>query len=201
MNVKLTANSAFASAAIIAVLGIVARRLGLPWVSEVLAIFKLPGVEIGWDGIWLIVLITCIVFLIAVNAQDLIRWNKRRIEANKRYWNMNLCDTITYLSYSSIFGKAWPEKHKANMATGVLYEAAHKGTIDIAGQKKDSLLLTKISPNWFTGGTIINLKHCTRDEEKNAFLMESDNAKVIYSSLTVDRDQIERVWPRAPRSW
>jgi hypothetical protein len=202
MTSKLITNSALTSAALIAFLGIVARRAGFPWISDALAFFKLPGVEINWNGIWLMILIISVVFLIAVNLSAARKWNNARVERNTRHWNMNLCDALNYLAYLSVFGAAWPDQNKIQVAAGAVYEAAHKGTIEISGQRRGSLLLTKISENWFSGGTILELKHCTRDGEKNVFLLDSDKTTVIYSSLTVDRVQIERVWARAPaRSW
>jgi hypothetical protein len=175
--------------------------MGFPWIGDIVALFKVPAVEISWDGIWLIILIASIVFLIGANFTAVRNWNANRIEQTTRHWNMNLCDALAYLSYGTVFGEAWPEPHKSRMAGSVLYEAARKGTIEIAGQRTGSLLLTPISPNWFSGSTVLELKHCTRAAERNAFLLDSDKTTVIYSSLTVDRAQIERVWLRKPRSW
>ena len=201
MTPRLSANSAFASAALIAFLGIVARRLGFPWISETLAFLKLPGVGINWDGVWLIILITSIVFLIGANFNAVKKWNRKRIEQNTRHWNMNFCDAINYLSHVALFGAAWPDKDKSVAAATALYEAAHKGTIEIAGQLKTSRSLTKIPAPWFSSIAVLDLSHCTAYEEKNAMLLERDKKTVMYSSLTVDRDQIQRTWPTKGQRW
>jgi hypothetical protein len=201
MTTKLSANSAFLSAALIAFLGIVARRLGFPWISETLAFFKLPGVEINWDGVWLIILITSIIFLIGANFNAVKRWNNKRIEQKTRHWNMNFCDAVHYLSNVALFGAAWPDRDKSAAAATALYEAAHNGTIEIAGQLRTSRSLTKIPAAWFSSIAVLDLSHCTPYEEKNAMLLERGKKTVIYSSLTVDRDQIQRAWPTNGQRW
>jgi hypothetical protein len=114
---------------------------------------------------------------------------------------MNLCDAISYIGWLSHFGTNWPEKNKQQFAAGSLYDAAKKGLVDIAGLPNGSMTLAKI-PKWrFDGKRIFELKHCTRDDEKNVFLLEADQKTVDYSALMADRRQIERQWPPKPKSW
>jgi hypothetical protein len=197
MNAKLAANSALASAAIIALLGIIARRLGLPWISEALAFFKLPGVEIKWDGVWLIILITCVVFLIGVNLSAIRRWNQNRVEQNKRHWDINFCDALGYLVSDSLEGQAWPSASRVQFAAGALYQAAKMGQIALSGLPEGSVLRVKIPKHWFNGKTVVNIESCTA-QYKAAFLLE--DKRVLFGMLFADKKQIAKIWPPRPRS-
>jgi hypothetical protein len=193
-------NSAAATAAIIGLLGVLAKRLGIPWVGDAVAfVVKVPGVEINWDFLWLVLLVGSGVVLIGMNFSAAKRWINERLEKMKRYWNMNLCDAITYVGYLSHFGKAWPENTKQVVAAKAIYEAAKKGQIEIAGVPLGSMLLAKIPKSHFDGQRNLDLKHCN-NSERNIFLFESDKKTISFSGLIADRRQIENVWPPKPQS-
>ena len=63
------------------------------------------------------------------------------------------------------------------------------------------MALAKIPQDRFDGKRIFELKHCTRDDEKNVFLLEADMNTVDYSALIADRQQIEKQWPPKPPSF
>lgn len=195
------ANTVCAITGAVSLLGIAGgllKLLGYPGLAGLLAIARVPGIEINWDGVWLVVFIASAMSAIAMNFGSLRQWREGREAASQRNWNMNFCDAVTYLSYTSLFGTAWPEPDKTKASASALYEAARKGTIDIAGQYKGSTVLKKIPRHWFNGLTVFDLTHCAPHGMKNAFLLDTDKKTPAYSSLIVDRAQIQRTWPSKP---
>ena len=197
MDKRLVANSVCGSSAALAVLALIAKRMGFPAVSDALAFFKVSGVDINWNGVWIIILVASIVTAIFVNLQKMTnaiaRWRGQR----HRDWNMNFCDAIAYLVSESLDGQAWPSASRVQFATGALYEAAKKGQVTLSGLPEGSVLRVKIPKRWFNGKTIIDIKNCTA-QYKAAFLLE--DKRLLFGMLFTDKKQVHKIWPPRPRS-
>jgi hypothetical protein len=197
MDRRTVTNSLLTSSAAVALLGLAGNRFGLPWLSSVLAIFKVPGIEISWDGIWLIVLVASAITVLFINFQKLQRLISKWREARTRTWDMNLCDAAQHVAFLTHFGQAWPENQRVNYAAGALYTEAKAGNLEVAGLSPNSLTLTKIPKQMFDGQSVLDLSGCKIDS-KNISLLENPKGKVLFTALIVDRRQVQKIWKQKP---
>ena len=196
-------NSTAATAGIVAILGIVARRLGIPWLGDAVAfVFKVPGVEFNWDFLWLLLLVGSIVVLIGINFNAAKRWNDNRSRNNERDWNMNVCDAVDYIAGSSHHAATFPERSRGQAAQNTFYEAARKGTLRLSGSPFGSTLPVEIPKHYFNGTNILDLKRCnsSSDQGRSSFLMEPDGKTILFYALFANRKDVELVWPPKPSS-
>lgn len=166
-------------------------------------LINVHGIAINWHLIYHWLFLAGLVIIFAINFDILSDYLQRRRQSKIRYWNVPIASAINWIANFSYHGKSLNHDDRYISSLNSLLEKAREGKISIAGihvgkfnqQKipKKALNNLILSYSVASGGLYGSL---SQGEIQTAELQNKSNEKKsMWTSLAVDKNELERVWP------
>jgi hypothetical protein len=172
--------------------------------QDAIQLFSYPGLEFNWPFIydWMAlggIAALLIIYWDALSEAYIKR--QRKIEYNKRQWNMPVVDAINWVATASYFGKSL-NSGAYTRAAAAIAEYIKSGKLEAAGirlgefnQKpipKEERSTHRLICSYYRSNSYTNTE---AQKARDAYLGDPGGAKAIWSGLLVDRRQVEELFP------
>lgn len=172
--------------------------------GDVFALFADP--RISWPGVYLFLSFAAASASMVFHWGHIQRWRHDRARAKIRNWNLTFEQAANYVGYLTHFseGLNTDDIKRLTEAGLAIMEAVQSGRLSIAGCKNDSFTPTRVPPRELKTLKIafkVGRSGYNKVDVYNVALVNEVGRKVVYDKIFLDRDEVARIWPRAPERY